>query len=293
MSITALLDRVKLKRFLPSKKRRPGYIVIPMAILALFLFVGAFGPMLAPHSPTDMKLSIKYDAGFWDGNWSYPLGTDQMGRDVLSRIIVGARTTLTFCLLAIAFAGTVGTLLGLIAGYFGSWVDMMIMRIVDLAMSVPFILLAMVLTIALGQSFMNLVIVISLLLWAGYARQVRAETLSIKERDFVAFAKVSGVSSPRIVATHVFPNLLHVVVVLATLQVGYVILMEAALSYLGVGIPPPEPVWGTMVADGKNVLNTAWWVSAFPGIAIGAVVLSLNLFGDWLRDKLDPRLRQV
>lgn len=272
---------------------RPGFIYIPMFILFLFVFVGVFGPWLAPHSTTDVDLSNRNEAGFWDGNWSNPLGTDSLGRDIFSRIIVGTRTTLEFCVLAIAIAGTVGTLLGLVAGYFGSWVDVVIMRLVDLALSVPFILLAMVFTVALGASFMNLVIVIALLLWAGYARQVRAEVLTLKERDFVALAKVAGVSTPRIIARHIFPNLTHLIIVLATLQVGYVILIEAALSFLGVGIPPPEPVWGTMVAEGRILLNTAWWVATFPGIAIGLVVLSLNLLGDWLRDKLDPRLRQV
>jgi peptide/nickel transport system permease protein len=191
-------------------------------------------------------------------------------------------------------AGTVGTLLGLISGYYGRWTDVAVMRLVDLALSVPFILLAMALTVALGgASFWNLVIVISLLLWAGYTRQVRAATLSLREREFVSLARVAGVSSPRIIARHIFPNLLHLIVVIATLQVGFVILMEAALSFLGVGIPPPDPVWGSMVSDGKDALNFAWWVSTFPGLAICAVVLSLNLFGDWLRDRLDPRLRQV
>ena len=273
--------------------RRPGLIYVPMFILFLFVFVGVFGPWLAPHSTTDVDLSSRNEPGFWDGNWSNPMGTDSLGRDVLSRVIVGTRTTLEFCVLAIAMAGTVGTFLGLVAGYFGSWIDVIIMRLVDLALSVPFILLAMVLTVTLGAGFMNLVIIIALLLWAGYTRQVRAEVLSLKERDFVALAKVAGVSPQRIIARHIFPNLTHLIIVLATLQVGYVILIEAALSYLGVGIPPPEPVWGSMVSDGRAFLNTAWWVSTFPGIAIGLVVLSLNLLGDWLRDKLDPRLRQV
>ena len=273
--------------------RRPGLIYIPMLILFLFVFVGVFGPWLAPHSTTAVDLSNRNEPGFWDGNWANPLGTDSLGRDIFSRVIVGTRTTLTFCILAIAIAGTVGTLLGLVAGYFGSWVDVVVMRLVDLALSVPFILLAMVLTVAFGAGFMNLVIVIALLLWSGYARQVRAEVLSLKERDFVALAKVAGVSTPRIIARHIFPNLTHLIIVLATLQVGYVILIEAALSFLGVGLPPPEPVWGSMVADGRALLNIAWWVATFPGIAIALVVLSLNMMGDWLRDKLDPRLRQV
>ncbi|MFC1999493.1 ABC transporter permease [Chloroflexota bacterium] len=276
-----------------SRKRRPSIIIIPIVILSIFIFVGIFGPLLAPHPPDVADLSMSYEPGFWAGDWSHLLGTDEMGRDILSRLIVGCRTTLTFSILAITVGGIIGTLLGLISGYFGSWVDAIIMRLVDVALSVPFILLAMAFTVVFGVGFINLVFIISLLLWSAYARQVRAATLSIKERDFVAFAKVSGISTPRIIATHVFPNLTHIILVVATLQVGYVILIEAALSFLGLGIPPPTPVWGSMVAEGRSVLNIAWWVSTFPGIAIGAVVLSLNLFGDWLRDTLDPRLRQV
>jgi peptide/nickel transport system permease protein len=297
-SLSALRSQVnwgKLKPLLPGKKRRPPYIIIPIVILSLFLFMGVFGPLMAPHSPTDVELGIRLQPGIWsgEGDWSYPLGTDHLGRDIFSRILAGARVTLTFSMLAIALAGVIGTSLGLIAGYFGRWVDVIVMRLVDLAMSIPFVLLVMILAAAFGAGFTNLVLVVSVLLWAGYARQVRAEVLSLKERDYVAFAKVAGVSTPRILLRHILPNLTHTVVVLATLQVGYVILVEAALSFLGVGIPAPAAVWGSMVADGKAVMNSAWWVATFPGLAIGSVVLSLNLFGDWLRDKLDPRLRQV
>jgi peptide/nickel transport system permease protein len=266
-------------------------IIIPMVILFLFVFMGCFGPLLAPYSPTQGNLAERYQPGFWEGNWAHPFGTDSLGRDVFSRVIAGTRTTLSFCLLAVFLAGALGTILGLAAGYFGSWVDMLIMRLVDVALSVPYILLAMVLAVVLGAGFMNLVLVISLLLWAGYARQVRAETVSLKERDFVALARIAGVSSPGIIIRHILPNLTHTLIVLATLQVGYVILLEAALSFLGVGIPPPQPVWGTMVSEGRGVLNTAWWAATFPGLAIGAVVLSLNLLGDWLSDWLNPRLR--
>jgi len=276
-----------------GKRRRLSLIVIPAFILAVFVIVGIFGPWMTPHDPNEQDITMRYEPGFWAGDWSHPMGTDALGRDVFSRVIEGTRTTLTFSALAIALAGLVGTVLGLMAGYFGSWVDVVVMRLVDVALSVPFILLAMVLTVALGPGFANLVIVIAFLLWAGYARQIRGETLSIKNRDFVALAKVSGVSAPRIIIRHIFPNVRHTIIVLATLQVGYVILLEAALSFLGVGIPPPTPVWGTMVSDGRTVLNSAWWVATFPGIAISLVVLSLNLFGDWLRDKLDPKLRQV
>ena len=278
-----------------GKKCRPGYIIIPILILALFAFVGAFAPWLAPHSPTETELSLRYQPPVWDaeGSWGYPLGTDALGRDVLSRMLHGARVSLSFALLAVLLAGSVGSLLGLIAGYYGSWIDAVIMRLVDMVMSIPLILVAMSVVVVWGASFTNMLIIIAVLFWAGYARMARGETLSVKERDFVALAKISGVSSPLIIARHILPNVVNSLVVLATLQIGTVILLEASLSFLGVGIPPPDPTWGTMVADGRTVLDSAWWVSTFPGLAIGAVVLCFNLCGDWLRDRLDPKLRQV
>jgi peptide/nickel transport system permease protein len=293
--VFSIFSQHKLRQFLARIKRKPSYVLIPIVILSLFVIVGAFGPLLAPHSPTVTNLSLRYQPPFWSagGNWEYPLGTDALGRDILSRVIFGARVSLTFALLAIAVGGSIGTLLGLVAGYYGSWIDAVIMRLVDLAMSIPFLLLAMVFVVIFGPSLMNLVIIVSLLIWAFYARQVRGETLSIKEQNFVALARISGCSTPRIIARHIFPNVLPTLIVLATLQVGWIILMEASLSFLGVGIPPPAPAWGSMVADGRPVLDVAWWISLFPGLCIGAVVLSLNLFGDWLRDTLDPRLRQV
>ncbi len=278
-----------------GRKLRLGYIVIPILLLSLFAFAGAFAPWLAPHSPTVPELSLRYQPPVWDagGSWDYPLGTDALGRDVLSRMIHGARVSLSFALLTILLAGIVGSSLGLIAGYYGSWIDAAIMRLVDLVMSIPLIVFAMSVVVIWGSSFTNMVIIIAVLFWAGYARMARGETLSVKERDFVALAKISGVSSPRIIASHIFPNVVSSLVVLATLQIGTVILLEASLSFLGVGIPMPDPTWGTMVADGRAVLDSAWWVSTFPGLAIGAVVLSFNLIGDWLRDRLDPRLRQI
>lgn len=292
---TAMFDRRKLTQFLTGKKGRPSYVVIPIAIMVIFVFVGAFGPLLAPHSTTKPELSAIRQPPVWDaeGDWSRPLGTDNLGRDILSRLLVGARVSLTFALLAIGLAGTVGTALGLIAGYFGSWIDAILMRLVDLSLSIPVILMAIVFAVVFGPSFMNLAIVVAILFWAFYARLARGETLSIKERDFVALAKTSGASAPRIMIRHILPNLMHNLIVLATHQIGAVILTEATLSFLGAGIPPPDPTWGGMVADGRSMVDTAWWVSVFPGLAIGAVVLGTNLFGDWLRDKLDPRLRQV
>ena len=290
-----VFGQLKLKRFLPSKKRRPSYIIIPIFILVAFAIMAIFAPLLAPHSPTEPDLSLRYQPPFWNaqGSMDYPLGTDSLGRDILSRLLYGARVSISFALLGISIAGIIGTVLGLIAGYYGSWVDIAIMRLVDLTISVPFILLAMAMVVVLGQSYWNMLFIVSVLFWAMYARMARGETLSVKEKDFVALAKISGVSSPIIIVRHIFPNVVNSLVVLATLQIGTVILFETALSFLGVGIPPPAPTWGSMISDGRNALSYAWWVTTFPGVAIGAVVLSFNLLGDWLRDKLDPRLRQL
>ena len=227
------------------------------------------------------------------GSWDHPLGTDNVGRDVLSRIIHGARISLVIALVSIFLGGMVGVTLGLLAGYFGGFVDHLIMRVVDIFMAFPAILLALVLAVILTPGFTTVVFIIALVIWARYSRMVRGETLRVRELDFIARAKVAGASSPRIIVRHVFPNIVNSVIVLATLEVGQVIIFEAALSFLGVGIPPPHPAWGLMVADGRAFVITHWWLSFFPGLAILLTVLSMNLFGDWLRDKLDPRLRNV
>jgi peptide/nickel transport system permease protein len=221
------------------------------------------------------------------------LGTDKMGRDILSRIIYGARVSLAVSLVAIVVAGSIGTALGLAAGYFGGRLDTLIMRMVDISLALPTILLALVLVAAAGSSFSTVIVVIAVILWARYARQVRGETLSIKTQDFVARARVSGASHLRIMLRYIFPNVVNSLLVLATLQVGAVILLESTLSFLGAGIPRPAPAWGVMVADGRELIVVAWWVALFPGLAIMLTVLSLNLLGDWLRDHLDPKLKHV
>jgi peptide/nickel transport system permease protein len=208
-------------------------------------------------------------------------------------MIVGARNSLAVAVEAIFVAATVGTILGLIAGYLGRWADAVMMRFVDIMLSFPAILVALVFVVTIGASFWMVVSILALLLWAHFARLVRGEVLSWKERDFVALAKVAGASTPWIIVRHIFPNIINSVVVLATLQIGWAIVVESALSFLGAGIPPPEPTWGNLVAEGRDVLDSAWWISVFPGLAIMLIVLSFNLFGDWLRDVLDPKLRQL
>jgi peptide/nickel transport system permease protein len=280
----------------PRLARVRRYPLVPLALLTFLLVIPAvLAPQVAPHDPLKGSLANRLRAPFWQegGTIAYPLGTDKLGRDILSRIIHGARVSLMVSLVAIFVGGSIGTSLGLISGYFGGWVDALLMRLVDISLSLPTILLALVLVAAVGPSFGTVITVLVVLLWARYARLVRGETLSIKERDFIARARVAGASHSRIMARYILPNVANSLIVLATLQVGYVILLESALSFLGAGLPRPTPAWGLMIADGRELIVTAWWVSMFPGLAIMLTVLSLNLLGDWLRDHLDPKLRHV
>jgi peptide/nickel transport system permease protein len=272
------------------------YPVLPTAILLLLLVIPAiFASQVAPYNPIKGSLSKRLKPPVWvpGGSMDHLLGTDKMGRDILSRIIYGARVSLAVSLVAIVVAGSIGTALGLAAGYFGGRLDTLIMRMVDISLALPTILLALVLVAAAGSSFSTVIVVIAVILWARYARQVRGETLSIKTQDFVARARVSGASHLRIMLRYIFPNVVNSLLVLATLQVGAVILLESTLSFLGAGIPRPAPAWGVMVADGRELIVVAWWVALFPGLAIMLTVLSLNLLGDWLRDHLDPKLKHV
>jgi peptide/nickel transport system permease protein len=227
------------------------------------------------------------------GSWNHVLGTDRQGRDVLSRMIHGTRPSLMVSVVAILVAGSIGTAIGLAAGFKGGWVDSILMRLTDIVLSIPLVLIAVVIAAVAEPSLRNIIIIIGLLLWPRFARSVRGETLALKEQDFIARAVVSGSSNLSIVMKHILPNIVPSLLVISTLQVGYVILLEGSLSFLGVGVPPPQPAWGLMIAEGRGFLQTAWWNSLFPGIAMMLTVLSVNLFGDWLRDKLDPKLRQV
>lgn len=272
------------------------YPLFALAILLVLLVIPAvFAPWVAPHDPFMGSLAHRLTPPVWQegGTTEYILGTDKLGRDMLSRIIYGARVSLTVSLIAIFVGGIIGTVLGLMSGYFGGRTDSVIMRLVDISLSLPTILLALVLVAVVGPSFGTVITVLIVLLWARYARLVRGETLALKELDFIARARVAGASHSRIMFRYLFPNVVNSLIVLATLQVGYVILLESSLSFLGAGLPRAEPAWGVMVSDGRELIVTAWWVAMFPGIAIMLTVLSLNLLGDWLRDHLDPKLRNL
>lgn len=268
---------------------------LPVLVIATMVIMAVLAPMLAPHDPIAQTLRDKLLPPFWmdGGDPSYVLGTDAFGRDILSRLIYGARVSLIVALLALIAGGGVGLVIGILAGYLGGMIENVLMRLVDAAFTFPAILFALLLAVTLGQGLGTLVIAISLLLWASFARVIRGEVLTLKQRDFVALAKVRGCSTLRIMATHILPNVLNTFMVLVTLNIGVVIIAEASLSFLGAGIPPPTPTWGLMVSEGRGQIADAWWVALIPGIAITLLVLSVNLFGDWLRDRLDPRLRQL
>jgi peptide/nickel transport system permease protein len=269
--------------------------LLPFATVALAILVAIFAEHLVLHDPEgiDPGNALLPPALFADGTWTYPLGTDRLGRDILSRILLGTRLSLGVAAVAILLGGMVGTTLGIIAGYRGGWIDALIMRTADSFLAFPSILIALVLAVTVGPSFWMVALVLGLVLWARFARLIRGEILVWKGRDFVALARVAGAGGPYIVWHHLLPNVLNSLVVLGTLQVGWAIIVEASLTFLGAGIPPPAPTWGGMVGDGLESLESGWWISVLPGLAIMIVVFSFNLVGDWLRDRLDPRLRNV
>ena len=290
VSNTTHFDR--LTRAWRASRRLP---IGPLIVIGLFVFISIFGHWLAIVPPDQQNLRLRFLPPAWlaGGNARYLLGTDNLGRDVLSRIIVGAQASFIVAVAAITCGSLVGSLIGLTSGYFGGRLDAIVMRIVDGLMAFPLVLAALLLVAVIGPGAQTVVAATSLILWAHFARLIRSEVLSVRERDFVTLARIAGASNWRIMLVHILPNVLNSVVVLLTLQLGFVIIVEATLSFLGAGVPPPTPAWGQMVADGRDYIEKAWWMSLFPGLAIAAVVLSFNLLGDWLRDHLDPKLRQL
>jgi len=276
--------------------RLEGFPFVPVFILVGLVVVAVFADVLAPHDPEVGRLALRFRPPFWQagGSAEYLLGTDHLGRDVLSRLIFGARVSMVVGFTAVLFAGTVGTGLGIVSGYLGGWVDQVIMRVTDTWLALPALTFAIFLAAIVGPSEMNIVIILGAVYWTRYARVIRGEVLSLKEREFVRLAIVAGLSKRKIMVRHILPNVINSAIVLGTLMLGVVIVTEAALSFLGVGVPPPKPAWGLMLADGKKGLMVGyWWLTVLPGTCIVLMVLSANLLGDWLRVKLDPQLRQL
>lgn len=269
--------------------------LIPVIILTALVVAGLFAPWIAPHDPLYSNLGDRNVPPVWYGNGSsqYLLGADHLGRDLLSRVIYGARISLMVGTVSLVAGLVVGTALGLLAGYFGGHVDEAVMRLVDLSLAIPYILIALVVVIAFGQKLGVILGILAFTTWGAFARQVRADALQVKQLDYVALARVAGASAWRIEYRHIFPGVVNTLIVVATLRIGSLILLEAILSFLGAGVPPPTPTWGSMVSDGRDYLRDAWWITFFPGMAIFLTVLALNFLGDWLRDHFDPRLRQI
>lgn len=269
--------------------------MIPAAILTLLATFAIFAPLLANHDPERGDLRNKNTPPFWleGGSRANLLGTDQMGRDTWSRTVYGTRISLMIAAIVLSAGAVGGTALGILSGFVGGLVDEILMRLVDVTLAVPFILVALVVVIVLGQALTIIIILLIVFSWGVFARQSRGETLALKEREYVSLARVAGASSLYIMRRHILPGLINTIIVLSTLRVGQLILAEAMLSYLGLGIPPPTPAWGVMVADGRGYISTAWWISFFPGMMIFLTVVGFNFLGDWLRDYFDPRLRQV
>ena len=278
----------------PSTTRRRARRLPPLTatiglIVILLVSLGAAGAdALSPFSPTAQALRERLQPPMLLSG--HVLGTDNLGRDVLSRTIYGARISLTVGIAAAALAGSLGVLLGLLAGYLGGWWDALVSRLADIQQAIPFLILAIAVAVIVGPSLTNVVLVLAVTTWVSYFRVVRADVLSVRESLLVDAARVLGASIPRIVLRHVLPNVSGSVIVIGSLMVANMIIFEASLSFLGLGVPPPTPTWGRMVFDGVQYVDSAWWLSFFPGLAIVLTVLAINLVGDWLRDVLDPRL---
>lgn len=277
----------------PLRRRLSFRAVFGLTVLLCMGGAAVFAPQIAPWDPARQMLMKRLRPPMWEarGLREHPLGTDHLGRDILSRILYGGRISLGVGLSAVSLSCLIGVTLGLLAGFHGGRIDAFIMRVVDVFLAIPYILLAMGVVFALGPSLLNVILVMAVTRWVQFARIVRADVLSIREREFVSGARARGSRSLRLLLRHVLPNALTPIIVVATLELAFMIIYESALSFLGLGVQPPTPTWGWMLSDGRNYVATAWWLATFPGLAIMLTVLAVNLLGDWLRDTLDPRLK--
>jgi peptide/nickel transport system permease protein len=284
-------SRISLGRGVRQLVRSPT-ATFGVAVLALFILMAIFAPQIAPHAPTAPNLLQRLTPPSWiSGERAHLLGTDHLGRDILSRLIFGTRVALVVGALGVLLAATIGITLGTLAGYLGGWTDTIISRVVDTLIAIPNVILYLAVLFAFGPSLTVLILVIGGVNWTTFARVVRAEVLSVKQREFIEASRASGQHVAGIVLKHVLPNVIAPILVVGTLNVATVIILEASLSFLGLGVQPPTVTWGRMLADGRNYVATAWWLATFPGLFITALSLSLIFIGDWLRDLLDPRIQ--
>lgn len=291
VAIPILASKKKAKKF---NWKRWALLSPSLFILAVFLIAGIFADLISVYDPREIVLLDRLQPPVFDGGtWDHVLGTDNLGRDILARTMHGARISLIVVAITIPASAAIGTLIGLTAGWrLGFW-DKFLMRAVDIQLALPAILFAILIAAVFGPSLRNVIIIITLWTWSGYARLARGDVLSLREQEFIIAARAIGARDVRILTRHLLPNLFNTIVILMTLEVAAVILIEAALSFLGIGVAPGTPSWGLMIAEGRNFMTIAWWLIWIPGIAILLVSLTGNLMGDWLRDALDPRLRNL
>jgi peptide/nickel transport system permease protein len=282
------------RRRASTARRAP---LLPAIILAGLTFVALFADLIAPHDPTlPVQGAAVFAPPFWmeGGSTVTPLGTDFQGRDILTRLIYGARVSLIVGLMGTLVAGAIGTAMGIVSGYVGGWVDQIIMRVTDAWLALPALVFAIFLAAMIGPSMWNIIIILGAVYWTRYARVIRGEVLTLREREFVKLAEIAGASKLRVIKRHILPNVMNTATVLASLTVGVVIIAEASLSFLGVGVPPPQPAWGLMLSEARPTLMAGqWWLTVFPGVCILLIVLATQLFGDWLRVRLDPQTRNL
>ncbi len=288
-------QRITRWRKIVRKLRENKGAVFGLVMVLGVLLSAIFAPLLSPHDPIlqDVEKRLLPPVGQTGADLHYLLGTDHLGRDIVSRLIYGARISIVISVSAVFFSAILGTLIGLCSGFFGGRIDSVFMRLADIQLAFPFILLAIAIIAVLGPNLQNIIIVMGITGWVIYARVVRAEVLSLREKEFITSVKALGGSNGRIIFNHLLPNVIPPIIVIITLEMARMIIMEAALSFLGLGIQPPTPTWGGMLADGRVYLVTSWWLATFPGVVIMLVVLGINLLGNWLRDMLDPRLTQL
>lgn len=276
-----------------SVSRRHKVPKLPVIFVLLVVSLALTAPLLGLSDPTTGNVADRMLAPSFTADHGHILGTDRLGRDMMSRVIYGARVSLSVAMVGIAFTALVGVTIGAVAGMSGGWAESALMRFADIALAIPGFLIAIFLAAVIGPSFRNIVIVVVFMLWPQYARVTRSEVIQIRRREYIALARIANLTTRKILVRHVLPNVAPSLLVLATFHVGFVIMIEASLSFLGAGIPPPNPSWGVMISDGQAYIEIGWWLAVIPGLAIMGTVLSWNMLGDWLRDVLDPKMRHV